>query len=187
MQIQRLFSVTRYTVFIKHTWCCCNEFLIKTIANCHPTQKGFIPTYNLFAVWLPLREDLLPRRHGRLHRVGQVQGHQEGLRRCIQVLETHKDDDADTQWSNLVFNQYCLSCPYQPIFLPQPFIMKLLHTKPTKFRKAVLQLLLILQKKYEREIATKKMVIYIFSGWQPLQFKSVLYQRVVNASAPKEL
>ena len=46
----------------------------------------------LSAVWLPLREDLLPGRHGWLHRVRQVQGHQEGLRWCIQVLQKEKDN-----------------------------------------------------------------------------------------------
>ena len=41
---------------------------------------------HIFAVRVPVCEDLLSGRHGRVHGVCQVQSHKEGLRRCVQVL-----------------------------------------------------------------------------------------------------
>ena len=41
-------------------------------------------------VRLPLRQDLQPGRHGRVHRVRQVSPDQEDIRRCLQVKISHE-------------------------------------------------------------------------------------------------
>ena len=68
-------SLAKQVILLFSLW----MFLIMSfLQNFHNRQ--------IFAVWVPVCEDLLSGRHGRVHGVCQVQSHKEGLRRCVQVL-----------------------------------------------------------------------------------------------------